>query len=232
MQERTKLAIFDFDGTLTDGHLWVGVAKHHKEKRINRLGLYTYFLSHIPLWLGVKIKVYPDGKSRAKWGEDLSALFRGLTRQEISDAFNWIADNYFMPSMRSDLMRIMQQHREKGEKIVLLSGMFKDILEIIGQKIGVDYVIGTNLEYVNNRCTGRIIRPLCFGEDKVKYLNEFIEQQGLEVDLSGSAAYADSIHDLPVFELVGVPAAVYPDERLYKLAAGRKWRIIDNNRNL
>ena len=32
-QDKVVLAIFDFDGTLTEGHLWKGIAKHHQAKK-------------------------------------------------------------------------------------------------------------------------------------------------------------------------------------------------------
>jgi putative phosphoserine phosphatase/1-acylglycerol-3-phosphate O-acyltransferase len=49
----------------------------------------------------------------------------------------------------------------------------------------------------------------------------------LEVDLAGSFAYADSISDLPLLELVGHPTAVYPDEQLAVEALERHWSVLN-----
>jgi phosphoserine phosphatase len=46
------------------------------------------------------------------------------------------------------------------------------------------------------------------------------------VELSESFAYADSITDQPVLEVVGHPVAVYPDQALADLALGSDWSII------
>jgi hypothetical protein len=43
------------------------------------------------------------------------------------------------------------------------------------------------------------------------------------VDLSASYAYADSISDLQLLEMVSNPVAVYPDERLRQVARDRGW---------
>ena len=61
---------------------------------------------------------------------------------------------------------------------------------------------------------------------KVVLLTELLAKSGLEVDLSQSFAYGDSIFDVPVLELVGNPVAVYPDDELWNYASQRGWRIL------
>jgi HAD superfamily hydrolase (TIGR01490 family) len=225
-ENKITLAIFDFDGTLTEGHFWVGISKHHRAKKVNRLALYTYLLSHLPPWFASKLKLYNEEKNRAKWGQDLSVLFKGFTVEEARRTFEWVTDNYFIPLLRPDVMGILKEHKKQGHKVMILSGMFTDFLEIMGRKIGADYVVGTKLEKVNSMCTGRIIKPLCFGENKARFLNEFVQQNQLKVDFSRSSAYADSIYDTPIFRLVGRPVATYPDKELYRLALSQKWQIV------
>jgi HAD superfamily hydrolase (TIGR01490 family) len=225
-QEKTVLAIFDFDGTLTEGHLWKGIAKHHQAKKLKRSALFLYIAGHLPFWLAAKVKLYPQDKNRAKWGKDLSVLFKDFTVEEARLAFEWITDNYFMPLMRPDLMQVMQEHRKQGHRIVLLSGMFGEFLEVVGKKIGTDFVVGTPLEKKNEIYTGKIVPPLCFGDNKANYLQGFVQKQAIDVDYGESYAYADSIYDNPVFRLVGHPVAVYPDKELLKQARQRGWRII------
>jgi HAD superfamily hydrolase (TIGR01490 family) len=210
-QPKTTLAIFDFDGTLTEGHLWLGISRHHQKKRVKRRTVLLYFLTHFPYWAASKFGLYSEEKNRAKWGEDLSVLFKGFTVEDANRAFQWVTDNYFLPLMRQDVLEKLKNHQKAGHTIILLSGMFIDFLEVIGRKLGVDYVIGTRLEKNNGVYTGRIIPPLCFGENKARFLNEF---------------YADSIYDTPILRLVGHPVATYPEEKLYTLALNKKWDIL------
>ena len=228
-ENKINLAIFDFDGTLTSGHLWTGIAKHHRQKKVKRRTLYFYLLSHLPLWLAAKAKLYNEEKNRAKWGEDVPVLFKGFTREETCKAFEWITDHYFIPLLRKDVMEILKDHKNKGFKVMILSGMVTDFLEVVAGKIGADYVVGTKSEIVNNTYSGRIIQPLCFGKNKARYLSDFIQQQHLNVDLVRSSAYADSIYDLSVLQLVGNPVATYPDKELYELALQKKWQIVGNS---
>jgi HAD superfamily hydrolase (TIGR01490 family) len=223
---KTVLAIFDFDGTLTTGHLWAGISSHHHQKKVKRMAVYLYILSHMPFWLAAKLKVYSEEKNRAKWGADLPVLFKGFTREEMEKVFDWVTDHYFVPRLRPDVLAVLKEHQKQGHKIMLLSGMFSEFLEVVGRRIGVDYVVGSRLEIVNSRCTGRIVPPLCFGENKAVMLSAYIKQKQLAVDCTLSSAYADSIFDSPVFRLVGRPVATYPDKKLYRLASAERWQII------
>jgi fatty acyl-CoA reductase len=225
-EDKIILAIFDFDGTLTQGHLWSGIYKHHRQHQIKRYSLYVYLISHLPFWIAAKTGFYSEEKNRSKWGEDLSVLIKGFTVAQAHTAFEWVADNYFKPLMRLDVINILEEHKKQGHKIMLLSGMFKDFLEVMGEKIGADFVVGTNLEVVNDVYSGHIIPPLCFGENKARLLAEFIRKQNLDIDYSRSFAYADSIYDMPVLRMVGNPTATYPDKELAEFANHAHWQII------
>jgi HAD superfamily hydrolase (TIGR01490 family) len=228
-ENKITLAVFDFDGTLTEGHLWVGIARHHQAHKINRLQVYLYLISHLPMWMAAKVKLYSVEKNRAQWGEDLPVLFKGFSRDKAHKAFQWVTDNYFLPLIRADVMSKLIEHKQQGHKIMLLSGMFTDFLEVVGKSLGVDFVVGTRLEEVANVYSGRIVKPLCFGENKAKLFSEYILQHKLDVDLAQSSAYADSYYDMPVFNLVGHPVAAYPDKKLMTLALEKGWQIIGNN---
>jgi HAD superfamily hydrolase (TIGR01490 family) len=229
MVEKTKIAaVFDFDGTLSTGHLFNGVIRHHINHKVKRISVSAYLITHLPLWLLSKIKIQSEESSKMKWGEDLAVLFKGFEKQEGLRVFNWIVDNYFSQLIRLDILAMLRKHRGEGHVIVLLSGTFTDFLEIVRQKLGADYAIGTKLELINNVYSGKIIKPLCFGTNKAMLLNEFINQEHLNIDIEHSFAYADSIFDVPVLEMVGNPVATYPDGKLLNLAQRRGWRIISH----
>jgi HAD superfamily hydrolase (TIGR01490 family) len=227
--DKLVLAVFDFDGTLTEGHMWSGIARHHREKKIKRFAIYYYLFSHLPIWFAAKFKLYNNEKNIMKWGEDLPSLIKGFSAQDAGELFEWLADEYFMSLLRPDVMQRLEEHRKQGHKTMILSGMFEDFLQVLKLKIGIDYVSGTKLEIINNVYSGRIIKPLCFGEEKARNLAKFIKEKHINVDLSRSTAYADSVYDVPVFHMVGNPVAAYPDKELYQLALKNKWPIIGSN---
>jgi len=160
------------------------------------------------------------------WAEGLGSIFKGASEEEALDSFQWISDKYIFNSLRSDVVEILRQHKQNGHVIIIVSSTFSAFLEIVGQRLGASYAIGTKLEVVDGRYTGKIVEPLCFSENKVTLLKEFIEHKGLEIDLSSSFAYSDSIFDVPLLRLAGNSVATYPDEDLRQLAEHNGWQTL------
>lgn len=220
-------AIFDLDGTLCSTHIWKGFRKYyikHEKKKVP--SILAFLITHLPLWLLGKCKLLNEEKCRAKWAEDLNAIFRGASKGEVLEASHWVVDNHITKSLRSDIVDILDQHKQKGHIAIIISAAFSNLLEIVGQKLGVPNVIGTKLEVLNDRYTGRVIKPVCFGRNKVKLLQEFLNQNKLEIDLMSSFAYADSAFDIPLLKLVGNPVATYPDRNLRQFAEHNGWQIL------
>ncbi len=161
--------------------------------------------------------------------EDLSGLFKGASEEEVLEVFHWVADNYVFESLHNDVIQILNGHKQRGDTVVIVSGAFSGLVEIVGQRLGVLNVIGTKLEVIDGKYTGRVVYPLCFGENKAKLLKEFLNHNGLEMDRSSSFAYADSIFDASFLELVANPVATYPDEDLRRLAEHNHWRIFPDS---
>jgi len=123
------------------------------------------------------------------------------------------------------VVEVLRQHQAEGHQVILVSGAFEELLACLGERLGIQHVVGTRLELRNGRYSGRAIKP-CFGPDKVVLLTELLDRTGLEVDFSQSFAYGDGIFDVSVLELVGNPVAVYPDSQLWDYASQKGWRVI------
>ena len=220
-----EAAFFDFDGTLFRGSTWRGIALHHRTTGTNRTMLWLYLYSHLALY-----PLYRAGLLKRKpyyllWAKNMSWTLRGLTVEQAQGVFRWLWENYVKSRLRPEIMSIWEEHRSKGRKLVIVSGSFEPLIKFVGEQLGADWAIGTELEVRNGRLTGRIKGPLCFGEGKLDRLRAFLASHP-DLDLSRSYAYADSIYDLPVLELVGNPVAVYPDPELAAYAESKGWPII------
>ena len=220
------MALFDLDGTLSHGHVWWGFLKYlfvHKKKRA---WILSFWARHFPLYLLCKLRRVREEEFRAKWAEDLGGIFEGAGREEVLHVFQWVDENCVSQSLRSDIVDILNQHKRSGRMVVLISGNFDELLEIVGRRLGVTAVIGTRAEVADGVYTGRVIPPVCFGRNKVVLLEEFIRENGLEIDFSSSFAYADSFLDSPLLKLVGNPVATYPDKELRQFAEHNAWQIL------
>jgi HAD superfamily hydrolase (TIGR01490 family) len=220
------LALFDLDGTLSSRRIWEGFVKYYFIHKKRRAWVLAFWAAHSALWLFSEFKLGNKDKYRTKWMEDLAAIFKGLSREEALGVFHWVADNYMFKSLRTDVIGILNEHKESGHTVIIISTIFAEFLDVIKQRLGVVNVIGTRLEMINGKYTGKIVQPLCFGENKAKLLKEFLDRDGLEIDSAASYAYTDSAFDVPLLKLVGNPVATYPSRHLRQLAERNGWRIL------
>jgi HAD superfamily hydrolase (TIGR01490 family) len=218
-------AIFDLDGTLYTGHIIQGIIRHHRTYRVKRLPLYLYMGIHLTLWPLWKWKLLSEATVRELWARHLGWTIRGWTRQEVSTACSWIADQYVQPLVRPEIMKHVRDHQAAGHRVILVSGTLAPLLTEIGRQLKIEEIVGTPLILRKGRYTGACERPVCQGLGKVSRLKAAYLGDD-SIVWSESYAYADSYTDLPLLEQVGHPVAVYPDDELAAYAQDRDWEII------
>ncbi|MDH5611137.1 MAG: HAD-IB family hydrolase [Gammaproteobacteria bacterium] len=117
----------------------------------------------------------------------------------------------------------INQHREQGDTIVIITATNSFVTGPIADAFGVDYLIATEPEIVDGQYTGKVAGTPCFQHGKITKLNEWLEQTGR--NLADSYFYSDSHNDLPLLEQVTHPVAVDPDSQLKTIAQQRNWKI-------
>ena len=198
-------AFFDLDGTLCAEHVWQAFNKYFTEHHRRRLLLNAFLVFHFSLWPLYRLGLLSRARFFRLWIKHMPWLLVGL---------------------RPDVVEVLRQHQAKGHQVILVSGAFEELLACLGERLGVQHVVGRRLELKRGRYSGRATEPPCFGPDKVVLLTELLTRRGLEVDFSQSFAYGDGIFDVPMLELVGNPVAVYPNSQLWDHALQRGWQII------
>jgi HAD superfamily hydrolase (TIGR01490 family) len=224
-------AFFDLDGTLFTGHIWQGLSLHHRTRKIQRVQLYAYVSFHRALWPLYLAGLVSQERSWTAWARHMPWTLSGLTLAQGQRVFDWIWAEYVQPQLREDIVERLCQHRAPGHGVYLVSGTMEPLLGRIGQGLGLPpgCAIGTRVEVRNGRYTGRAIEPTCMGQGKAERLNLFLAEHA-DIDLTQSSAYADSVTDLGVLEMVGHPTVVYPDEELAAIALERDWSVLGTAR--
>ncbi len=218
-------AFFDVDGTLYTAHMWRGLMQYaaaHGRKNQVRL----YYAALMPLFWLRKVNLISEEGFRKPWVSNMGVILRGWSAAEGDAAFRWIAEDFIRPTARTDILSILHDHVAQGHVVVLVSAMLTPVLQKLGASLGVTGVVGTDVASTDGRLSGKISPRVCTGIEKDRLTREFLRARGIAVDLSASYAYADSISDLPLFEMVGHPIAVYPDVQLAAHAREKNWEIL------
>ena len=155
--------------------------------------------------------------------EDGMSILEGFSVEEMQELVGDAMEPVLRPLVYAEPLRLVQRHRERGEKVYIVSATLQEIVEHIAEDLGFDGAIGSTCEVVDGVYTGKSLRG-AHGEGKARALRELATAEDL--DLSASTAYSDSYSDVPFLEAVGHPVAVNPDRRLRRIARLRGWPTI------
>jgi phosphoserine phosphatase len=84
--------------------------------------------------------------------------------------------------------------------------------------------VGSRLEVIDGRYTGRADGPFNYREGKVLSMRALAARE--DIDLAASYAYSDSESDLPMLRAVGHAVVVNPDPDLRRIAVQEGWEIL------
>lgn len=222
----TVVALFDVDGTLTEDHTWKAYMAAFREHGLQEQVHRRFWLRHYPRYLLRKLGLYNEERFRSEWAANLAWYAAGFTPRELQPLWQWAVDVVLGRWWRPEMLSRMRQHRAEGHRIVLVSSAPEPFLQIIAESLEADEAIGTRFALAAGRYTGDIVPPVCIGPHKASLTRERLAARGWAVDYAASYAYADSVTDLPLLELVGHPTAVHPDAALRRIALQRGWPIL------
>jgi len=209
-------AFFDMDKTLIARNSGTLLMKHRYEQgEIGHLDL----LKGVGVYLQYKLGVL-DIRS---WAQSVLAEYRGKSEAEIEkQAREWF-DALIEPALYPEAEALVREHDAAGHVVAIVSGATKFVLRQRAARLGIRHILYTRLEVEGGCFTGRVIDPICFEEGKIYWLQQLIEEEG--IDLAKSYFYTDSITDRPLLDLVAHPVAVNPDPMLYWEATRRGWPV-------
>ncbi|MDC1400830.1 HAD-IB family hydrolase [Gammaproteobacteria bacterium] len=154
------------------------------------------------------------------------SAYIGMTRSEINEFMLPFVAKVIEPMINTLALKIIHDHGDSGDTILLASATNELIVQPIAQRLDIHNVIGTQVKFINGKCTGEYIPPSALGAGKKLLVQQWMQKNNFD-DFSGVTFYSDSINDLPLLEAVDFPKAVNPDAMLEKISLERGWEIID-----
>ena len=223
---KTIAALFDVDGTLFTGHVWRGMLDYFRV-HTGTWAVRRFWYAHLPAYLLRKLNLIDEEQFRGPWGAHLAWLVKGWDQAQLQGLYEFIAREHVVPLRREDTIGMLADHRAQEHVTMLVSTGFTDMVAAIGQTIGAEHAVGCDLEMKEGRATGRIVPPVVIGKQKGISARARLAHLGYDVDYARSFAYADSLTDLGLFEIVGNPRPVYPAADLAEYARKQGWPVYE-----
>ncbi|HET6733804.1 HAD family hydrolase [Mycobacterium sp.] len=211
-------AFFDLDGTLVDGFTATAHAGDRIRRRQARIGEV----------LGVI-----EASMRYRFGrmhfERLMTRAAGYLRGESLAELDEIGERLFVERVASWVFpfmhEIVQAHQQRGHTVVLSSSALTIHAEPVALFLEITHVLCNHFELDDDGLlTGRIERPVIWGTRKASAVEQFCDDNG--VDLQRSYFYADGNEDAALMKLVGHPRPVNPRPGLAAIALENGWPVL------
>ena len=168
-----------------------------------------------------------DHDQMEKMREFLSRMVTGWQVETVREIVADTLHNIVEPMVYAEAVSLIEEHRLAARDVIIVSASGSEMVEPIGELLGVDAVIATQLATADGRYTGGI-DFYAYAQNKASAIVELAERRGY--DLDRSYAYSDSITDVHMLEVVGHPHAVNPDKELRRVAREEGWPILLFNR--
>ncbi|HEV2999024.1 MAG TPA: HAD-IB family hydrolase [Solirubrobacteraceae bacterium] len=129
-----------------------------------------------------------------------------------------------LPRLYPEMLARAYAHQDAGRGVYIVTAASQEMANLLSHVLAFDGGLGSCLEVVEGRYTGRADGPFNYREGKVVAMRALAERE--RIDLADSWAYSDSESDLPMLRAVGHPVAVNPDRDLERVALEEEWEIV------
>lgn len=168
-----------------------------------------------------------DHVQMEKMRAHLSSMVAGWPVQTVRDIVAETLHTIVDPLVYEEAVDLIEAHQADGHDIVIVSASGADVVGPIGEMLGADHVIATEMVVEEGRYTGEI-GTYAYGTGKETAIRALAEERGY--DLTDCYAYSDSETDVPMLNAVGHAYAVNPDKVLRRVAADHGWPVLEFRR--
>lgn len=188
MEKKTK-AVFDFDNTITTKDTLFHFIKFYH----GSMKFWSGMTLLLPILVLFKLKLLNNEKAKQilfsyyfkNTNFDVFQLKCGEYKEKLDDILNKVAIDK------------IRWHQQEGHEVLIVSASIENWIYPWAKKNGIDRIVGTQLEIVNNKLTGKFTTPNCNGNEKVKRLLTLYPNKNDYI----LYAYGDSKGDIPMLKL-------------------------------
>ena len=214
--DQPALAVFDVEGTIAD----LTVVQHYlyflldREARRRWPGIVARTALRVPGWLR------RDRVNRLDFQRHFYRGYAGFEPQFVAEAARRAFHEVTLPRSFPRALRRAREHVDAGHRVVLVTGALEEVVRPLAELLEVE-LRGARLRVVDGVFDGDLADTPPSAEARGTLVRRLADETGVPV--RACFAYADSISDLSMLEVVGHPVPVNPDLRLASVARRRGW---------
>ena len=189
-----KICAFDFDGTLTTKDTLLEFIRFAK----GTLAFGWGFMRYAHLLVLMKLGLYPNWKAKQK-------VFAHFFKDTTLEDFDAICQEFTASSrylLRPKGIETINQALSEGSEVLIVSASIDNWVQPFFPQVKV---LGTQIEVVDGKLTGRFLTKNCYGEEKVNRLKAiYPNRQDYHLTAFGDSngdkellAWADESHFKP-----------------------------------
>ncbi|MDX2303108.1 MAG: HAD-IB family hydrolase [Microscillaceae bacterium] len=148
---------------------------------------------------------------------------KGIAEQVFIEVGEEVYLKHLADAIYPESRALVAAHLAQGHTVAIVSAATPYQVNPIARDLVIEHVMCTRLEVEKGKFTGKVIDPPCWGAGKAQQAYEFADKMNL--DLSKSYFYTDSVEDLPLLEIVGHPRPLNPDTNLSAKAYENDWPV-------
>lgn len=219
MSEMHGAAFFDLDRTLIEVNSGYLYAK--SERQAGRISAQQFMVSSFYIMLYYFSLVDIEAAYRKA-----ATYYKGVSEEELNERTREWFDAEVASLLLPGAKAALEAHRQAGQPLVLLTSSSSYVCERAVETWNLDDWLANHFGVnEDGLLTGEVQSPLCYGEGKVLYAEQWSEKHNIR--LEDSYFYTDSYSDRSMLYRVGHPRVVNPDPRLKRLAQKESWPIHD-----
>ncbi len=191
-----KLALFDFDGTITTDDSLIKFIRYG----VGDLKTLWGMLVLCPILISYKLKLITNSKAKQCM---LSYFFKGMAKQRFQDLAKEFSLQHIDAMLRPQAMQKIAWHKQQGHSVVVVSASIECWLKPWCAKNELA-LIATQMEMKEDIVTGKFVTKNCYGIEKVNRIKQNYQLNHYDYIYG----YGDSDGDKQLLELA--------DESYYK----------------
>lgn len=186
---KKKIAVFDFDGTITTKDTLLEFIKFNKGK----FSFYWGFLLNLPYLIAFKLKIISNQAAKEKV---LKFFFQNTPLTTFKNYCDSFSKNVLPDLIRQKALKEINRLQSEDITVVIVSASPQNWIQSWANEIGA-LLLASQLKIKDGKITGKLLGKNCHGNEKVRRICEVFDLTEHEI----VAAYGDSSGDKPMLAL-------------------------------